>query len=263
MDRYTKIVLTVIAVALVVIAARPLLPSVLEGITPDAALAQAPPVPKYEVNVPKSLGEVHCHQQQQPGARVGGGLAHRGRRGQDAGVPEGQGPHPLAVDGSKSTAVVLPPLIDDADALARARACRRRSAARPARRRRRARPPPAPPPQRLLRVRGSPSSLTSTTRSTARWAIGNISSPTRRGASESAAMPPAGASTGSPGLRARVSASARPRARRRSPGRGRAYHAAMPPISPPPPTATSSVSSSGACAASSSPSVPWPSSVSR
>ena len=48
MDRYTKIVLTVIAVALVVIAARPLLPSVLEGITPDAALAQAPPVPKYE-----------------------------------------------------------------------------------------------------------------------------------------------------------------------------------------------------------------------
>ena len=57
MDRYTKIVLTVIAVALVVIAARPLLPSMLEGITPDAALAQAPPVPKYEVNVPKSWGK--------------------------------------------------------------------------------------------------------------------------------------------------------------------------------------------------------------
>lgn len=57
MDRYTKIVLTVIAVALVVIAVRPLLPSVLEGITPDAALAQAPPAPKYEVNVPKAWGK--------------------------------------------------------------------------------------------------------------------------------------------------------------------------------------------------------------
>jgi hypothetical protein len=57
MDRYTKIVLTVIAVALVVIAARPLLPSVLQGITPDAALAQAPPPAKYEVNVPKAWGK--------------------------------------------------------------------------------------------------------------------------------------------------------------------------------------------------------------
>jgi hypothetical protein len=57
MDRYTKIVLTVIAVALVVIAVRPLLPSVLEGITPDVALAQAPPAPKYEVNVPKAWGK--------------------------------------------------------------------------------------------------------------------------------------------------------------------------------------------------------------
>jgi hypothetical protein len=57
MDRYTKIVLTVIAVALVVIAARPLLPSVLEGVTPDAALAQAPPPAKYEVNIPKSWGK--------------------------------------------------------------------------------------------------------------------------------------------------------------------------------------------------------------
>ena len=57
MDRYTKTVLTVIAVALVVIAVRPLLPSVLEGITPDAALAQAPPAPKYEVNVPKAWGK--------------------------------------------------------------------------------------------------------------------------------------------------------------------------------------------------------------
>ena len=57
MDRYTKIVLTVIAVALAVIAARPLLSSVLEGITPDSALAQAPPAAKYEVHVPKSWGK--------------------------------------------------------------------------------------------------------------------------------------------------------------------------------------------------------------
>ena len=42
------------------------------------------------------------------------------------------------------------------------------------------------------------SSDTSTTRSTYAWAIGNISSPTRRGASESAAMLPASASTGRP-----------------------------------------------------------------
>jgi hypothetical protein len=57
MDRYTKIVLTVIAVALVVIAARPLLPSVLEGLVPDPALAQAPPPAKYEVNIPKAWGK--------------------------------------------------------------------------------------------------------------------------------------------------------------------------------------------------------------
>ena len=56
MDRYTKIVLTVIAVTLVVIAARPLLPSVLESLVPDAAQAQAP-VAKYEVNVPKAWGK--------------------------------------------------------------------------------------------------------------------------------------------------------------------------------------------------------------
>jgi hypothetical protein len=41
------IVLTVIAVALVVIAVRPLLPSVLEGIAPDSALAQTPPAPRF------------------------------------------------------------------------------------------------------------------------------------------------------------------------------------------------------------------------
>ncbi len=56
MDRYTKIVLTVIAVALVVIAVRPLMPSVLERLGPDAAQAQAP-IPKYEVTVPKSWGK--------------------------------------------------------------------------------------------------------------------------------------------------------------------------------------------------------------
>ncbi len=111
MDRYTKIVLTVIAVALVVIAVRPLLPSVLEGITPDAALAQAPPAPKYEVNVPKAWGKFIAISNNNLVLESAGGLAHRGRRGQDAGVPEGQGPHPLAVGRSKSTAVVLPPLI--------------------------------------------------------------------------------------------------------------------------------------------------------
>ena len=42
------------------------------------------------------------------------------------------------------------------------------------------------------------SSLTRATWSTKRWAIGNTFSPTRRGASESAATPPAGASTGAP-----------------------------------------------------------------
>ena len=85
-----------------------------------------------------------------------------------------------------------------------------------------------------------------------RWAIGNISSPTRRGASESAAMPPAGASTGSPACSARCSVGAAsgstPITRMRPP-----YHAAMPPISPPPPTATSNVSRSGACSSSSQP----------
>jgi hypothetical protein len=56
MDRYTKTVLTVIAVALVVIAARPLLPSVLERARPGLAHAQTV-TPKYEVNVPKSWGK--------------------------------------------------------------------------------------------------------------------------------------------------------------------------------------------------------------
>ena len=56
MDRYTKIVLTVIAVALVVIAARPLLPSVLERALPGVAQAQTI-APKYEVTVPKAWGK--------------------------------------------------------------------------------------------------------------------------------------------------------------------------------------------------------------
>ena len=57
-DRYSKIVLTVIAAALVVIAARPLLP---EGglrtwLLPEAALAQTAAA-KYEVVVPKAWGK--------------------------------------------------------------------------------------------------------------------------------------------------------------------------------------------------------------
>ena len=56
MDRYTRIVLTVIAVALVVIAARPLLPSVLERALPGVAQAQTI-APKYEITVPKAWGK--------------------------------------------------------------------------------------------------------------------------------------------------------------------------------------------------------------
>jgi hypothetical protein len=56
MDRYTKVVLTVIAVALVVIAARPLLPSMLERAQPGVAQAQTI-APKYEVSIPKAWGK--------------------------------------------------------------------------------------------------------------------------------------------------------------------------------------------------------------
>jgi hypothetical protein len=56
MDRYTKIVLTVIAGALAVIAVRPLMPSVLERVRPEVAQAQTI-APKYEVTVPKSWGK--------------------------------------------------------------------------------------------------------------------------------------------------------------------------------------------------------------
>jgi hypothetical protein len=56
MDRYTKLVLTVIAMALVVIAVRPLVPTVLERVLPADAQAQTL-APKYEVTVPKSWGK--------------------------------------------------------------------------------------------------------------------------------------------------------------------------------------------------------------
>ena len=57
-DRYSKIVLTVIAVALVVIAARPLLPEaeLRAWLLPEVAQAQTP-APKYEVTIPKAWGK--------------------------------------------------------------------------------------------------------------------------------------------------------------------------------------------------------------
>jgi hypothetical protein len=56
MDRYMKIVLTVIALALVVIAVRPLLPDLLERTRPGVAQAQTI-APKYEVTIPKAWGK--------------------------------------------------------------------------------------------------------------------------------------------------------------------------------------------------------------
>ena len=57
-DRYSKIVLTVIAAALVVIAVRPLLPEWKPGawLLPEAAQAQTAAA-KYEVVVPKAWGK--------------------------------------------------------------------------------------------------------------------------------------------------------------------------------------------------------------
>jgi len=57
-DRYSKVVLTVIAVALVVIAARPLLPEpgLRAWLVPESAQAQTA-APKYEVTVPKAWGK--------------------------------------------------------------------------------------------------------------------------------------------------------------------------------------------------------------
>ena len=60
-DRYVKTILTVIAVALVVIAIRPWAPGslLLQAVRPDSALAQgaASAIPKYEVTVPKAWGK--------------------------------------------------------------------------------------------------------------------------------------------------------------------------------------------------------------
>src|SRR5262245_21184495 len=57
-DRYTKMVLTVIAVALAVIAVRPWLPESrwLAVVTPGPALAQLPG-PKYEFTMPRAWGK--------------------------------------------------------------------------------------------------------------------------------------------------------------------------------------------------------------
>jgi hypothetical protein len=57
-DRYVKTLLTIIAVALVVIAVRPWVPDSLwlRAVRPDSALAQTA-VPKYEVTVPKAWGK--------------------------------------------------------------------------------------------------------------------------------------------------------------------------------------------------------------
>ena len=58
-DRYSKIVLTVIAAALVVIAARPLLPEsgLRAWLNPEMAQAQTT-APKYEVAIPKAWGKL-------------------------------------------------------------------------------------------------------------------------------------------------------------------------------------------------------------
>jgi hypothetical protein len=57
-DRYTKVVLTVIAVALVVIAVQPWLGGsrLLEIARPDSAQAQST-IPKYDLTVPKAWGK--------------------------------------------------------------------------------------------------------------------------------------------------------------------------------------------------------------
>ena len=59
MDRYVKIVLTVIAVSLVVLAARPWLPGpgVPTGLRPVSAEAQMLG-PKYELTLPKAWGKI-------------------------------------------------------------------------------------------------------------------------------------------------------------------------------------------------------------
>ncbi|HET8575843.1 MAG TPA: hypothetical protein VFO18_01995 [Methylomirabilota bacterium] len=58
-DRYTKTVLTIIAAALIVLAARPWLPEsgLLQTVRPEPAYAQGA-VPKYQVSVPKAWGKL-------------------------------------------------------------------------------------------------------------------------------------------------------------------------------------------------------------
>jgi hypothetical protein len=58
-DRYTKVVLSIIAVVLAVIAARPWLSGsgLLHAVGPESAQAQGA-VPKYEVTVPKDWGKL-------------------------------------------------------------------------------------------------------------------------------------------------------------------------------------------------------------
>ena len=55
-DRYTKLILTVIAVALVALAAQPWMPMLVGAVRPDPALAQTT-APKYDVVVPKAWGK--------------------------------------------------------------------------------------------------------------------------------------------------------------------------------------------------------------
>ena len=57
-DRYSKVVLTIIAAALIVIAARPLLPEtgLRAWLLPEVAQAQTA-APRYEVTIPKAWGK--------------------------------------------------------------------------------------------------------------------------------------------------------------------------------------------------------------
>ncbi|HXH85011.1 MAG TPA: hypothetical protein VNN07_19035 [Candidatus Tectomicrobia bacterium] len=55
-DRYTKVVLTVIALALVALAGRPWTERLLAALAPDPVQAQT--IAKYEVPVPKAWGKL-------------------------------------------------------------------------------------------------------------------------------------------------------------------------------------------------------------